>query len=165
MTYIRHITLATGHTSSVELGDVSGETVARVRPWLAALVASGQPAPLPVSGLASYSGQATVIAGGLVVTISGAAASSGPLAGQAPPLVTLGVAARSRHSAGLWAVLTAAPMPPARPGLRFPDAPWVAAAIWPTIALHMAALEWVGDLERCIAWAWCTRQPADGPAA
>lgn len=157
--YLNHLTLSTGHTRRSERAEVSGETLARVGPWLAALVESGQPAPLPVSGLADYSGHASVFDGALVVTISGAALADGPMAGKPPPLVTVGVARRSRHSAALWPLMTGPVMPKAKPGLQGPAAPWCAAAIWPTLALYPDAVSWLGDLERCIAWAWIERSP------
>lgn len=152
--YIKHLTLQTGHTSRINPGDVSGEALARVGPWLAALVESGQSAPLPVSGLADYTGQAAVFDGALICTISGPAPQYGPMAGKAPPLVSIGVAARSRHGAALWPLMTGPVMPPAKPGINRPGEPWAAVAIWPTIALYPCAIDWMGDLERCIAWAW-----------
>lgn len=158
MNYLNHITLSTGHTRRSPRSEVSGETLARVGPWLAALVESGQPAALPVSSLAEYSGHASVFDGGLIVTISGPAPASGPMAGKAPPLVSMGVAQRSRHGAALWPLMTGPVMPPARPGLQRPAEPWAAVAIWTTIALHPDAVEWLGDLERCIAWAWLERK-------
>lgn len=157
MTYLNHLTLATGHTTRIHAGDVTGEALARVGPWLAVLVESGQPAPLPVSGLSAYTGHAIVIDGALICTISGPAPADGPMAGKAPPLVSVGVAIRSRHGAALWPLLTGSVMPPVRAGLQRPGEPWAAVAIWPTIALHPQALEWLGDMERCIAWAWMTK--------
>jgi len=156
-TYIRHVTLATGHTSSIEAGDVSGETLARVGPWLAALLESGQSAPLPIAAVAEFTATASVASGGLLVTISGPAVQSGPLAGKAPPLVSLGVAARSRQSAPMWDMLTSPTLRAQGMAVKAksaPPAPWAAVAIYPTITMHLAALEWLGDLERCIAWAW-----------
>ncbi len=150
--YIQHLTLSTGHARRIEAGEVSGEVLARVSPWLAALAESGGHMPLPVAGLAEYTGLATVVDGALIVTISGPPDA----AGRAPPLVSMGVARRSRHGAALWPLLTGPVMPPTAPGLRKPDAPWCGVALWPTLALYPQATEWLGDLERCIAWAWCT---------
>jgi len=158
--HITHLTLATGHTTRIERGDVAGETLARVAPWLAALVASGQSAPLPVAELAHYSATAFVASGALVITICGVAPTTGRMAGVPPPLATMGVAKRSRHGAALWPLLGAAHMPAIKPGLVRPGEPWCAVAIWPTITRHLDALDWLGDLERCIAWAWVTR-PVD----
>ncbi|MBX9756017.1 MAG: hypothetical protein K2X80_14780, partial [Pseudomonadaceae bacterium] len=126
----------------------------RVAPWLSALIESGSLLPLPVSILAQYSALATVHDGGLVATISGPPLTTGPMAGKPPPLVTMGVAKRSRHAATLWPLLTGPVMPRSMPGIQCPATPWLAVSIWPTIAMHPEALEWLGDLEQCIAWAW-----------
>ncbi len=139
--YIHHITLNTGHASRIRPGDVSGETLARVGPWLAALGKSGLSAPLPVSALADYTAHATAQDGALAVTIS---APSGL------PLVTLGVAARSRHAVELWDGLASL----AKADVKRPTAPWCAVVLWPALAAHPDAAEWLGDLERCIALAW-----------
>jgi len=155
--YLHHITLSTGHTRRSPRSEVSGETLARVGPWLAALVESGK--PLPVSGMAGYSALASVHDGALIVTVSGPPLAEGPMAGKEPPLVSIGVAKRSRHGAALWPLLTGPVMPPAKPGLQRPSEPWCAVAIWPTIALHPDATAWLADLERCIAWAWLERSP------
>lgn len=160
--YIQHLTLRTGHISRIQRGDVAGETQGRVAPWLAALVHSGASAPLPVSDLSEYSAVAFVADGALVITICGVAPTTGRMAGVPPPLVTLGVAKRSRHGTALWPLLHAAHMPPVKVGLARPAEPWCAIAIWPTITRHIDAMAWLGDLERCIAWAWCTR-PEDEP--
>lgn len=159
--HIQHLTLSTGHVARIQRGDVAGETLGRVAPWLAALVESGQSTPLPVSDLAHFSAVAFVADGALVITICGVAPTTGRMAGVAPPLVTMGVAKRSRHGAALWPLLHAAPMPQVKPALQQPAEPWCAVAIWPTITRHLDAMAWLGDLERCIAWAWCTR-PEDG---
>lgn len=159
MKYINHLTLSTGHTSRIQCGDVSGEAIARVGPWLDALLVSGQPAPVPVSALAEFDGLASQLSGSLIVTISGKPPRAGPMAGKPPPLITLGVARKSRHGAQLWPLMTGPVMPAVKPGLMCPQTPWCAVAIWPTIALHPEATEWLGDLERCIAWTWVERNP------
>lgn len=157
MMYLQHITLTTGHVTRIQRGDVTGETLARVGPWLAVLVESGAPAPLPVSEMADYGALAVVIGGALIVTISGPNLADGPMAGKAPPLVSIGIAERSRQGADLWSIMTGPVMPAPKQGLQRPPEPWCAVAIWPTIALHPDCLAWIGDLERCIAWAWLER--------
>ena len=148
MTYIHHLTLTTGHASRVSDGDVSGETMARVRPWLEAMVESGRPMPLPVSALADdYSAHASAKDGALLVTVSGPTGL---------PMVTIGVAARSRHAVKLWAELVAL-SGAADPGR--PSAPWCAVVLWPDLSAHMDAAAWLGDLERCVAWAWVNANP------
>ena len=149
--YVNHLTLATGHVSRIHRGDVAGEALARVAPWLGAMAQSGSPAPLPVSAVSDYTASAAVSDGALIVTIS---AGSGRAP---PPLVTLGVAKHSRHGAALWPLLTGPSMPRIKTGLQSPAEPWCAVILWPSLALHPSAAAWLGDLERCIAWAWCTR--------
>ena len=158
--YIQHLTLSTGHLRRSPRAEVDGETMARVAPWLAAAVEDGRSMPLPVAELADYTALATVVDGSLLVTISGPPLSAGPMRGKAPPLVTMGVAERSRHGAALWPLLTGPRMPPARPGITQPAAPWCAVAVWPTLMLHPGTMDWLYTLERCIAWAWIER--ADG---
>lgn len=157
MTYITHITLATGHTSSIQPGDVAGETLARVSPWLVALVHSGDHMPLPVSGLSEYTAHATVQDGALVLTVCGPTVTdAGPMQGVQPPLITIGVAKKSRH-AHLWTLLTGPVMPPAAHGIKPPQTPWCAVLIWPSSVLCADAFQWLGDFERCVAWAWCSK--------
>jgi hypothetical protein len=155
MTYITHITLNTGHTSRIQAGDVSCETLARVRPWLSALIECAQLMPLPLSDLSGYTAHATAQEGALVLTVNGPPVTSGThMLGMPPPLVTIGVAKKSRH-AHLWQLLTAGGyMPAAAPGIRAPQTPWCAVAVWPSAQMHPGAFEWLGDFERCVAWAW-----------
>jgi hypothetical protein len=71
------------------------------------------------------------------------------------PLVTLGVAQRSRESADLWGHLVS--MLGCKPGLQQPSLPWCAVALHAPMVAFPDAVSWLGDLERCIAWAWVTR--------
>lgn len=148
MKYITHITLATGHTSRIQAGDVTGETLARVGPWLHVLAARpGVKLPLPVSSLADYMAHAAVDDGALLVTVSS------PMGA---PLVTIGVASRSRH-AHLWDKM-GQPVQgkmPNMPGIKCPPTPWCGIIIWTSALADQAAFEWLGDFERCVAWAWC----------
>jgi hypothetical protein len=161
--YINHLTLTTGHLSRIESGDVAGETLARTLPWMLAAIDLGNDVPLPVAELVSYAGRFTVVQGSLICTISGP--PSRIMEGKRPPLVTMGVAKRSRHGAVLWPMLAAGlPGSPVLPGVKRPAEPWAAVVMHPTGLLHPEANEWLGDLERCIAWAWVTR-PSDVEAA
>lgn len=156
MTYITHITLNTGHTSRIRQGDVSGEALFRVTLWLHALVQSGQLMPLPVSSLSAYTAHAAVQDGALVLTVNGPAiTNAGPMLGMSPPVVSIGVAKKSRHG-HLWGLMTTGPhMPPSAPGIKAPQTPWCAVMIWPSAQLCDNAFEWLGDFERCVALAWC----------
>ena len=37
---------------------------------------------------------------------------------------------------------------------HLPDGPWVIMALLPALALHGGAVEWLGEVEQCIAWAF-----------
>lgn len=155
--YIEHLTLATGHLRRSPRSEVAGEVMARVSPWLSALVDGGKALPLPVSELAHYTALPATYDGSLLVTISGPALTKGPMKGKGPPLVTIGVAKRPRHGDALWPLLTGPVMPPVKRGVQRPAEPWCAVVIHPTIVMHLEASEWLGDLERCVAWAWIER--------
>ena len=158
--YLNHITLSTGHIARTERADVAPEVTELLAGWLPDAVNSGQAHALPVAALSHFSAQAFVQSGALVVTVSapvGPHELGKPHAGPAMPLITMGVAQRSRQGADLWASLTKAFE--TKPGLEQPATPWLAVAIHPSIAFYAGPVEWLGDFERCIAWAWLTRNP------
>lgn len=160
MKYINHITLASGRCRRSPRAEVHDATLAIIAPWLNKARATGSIEPLPVAQLAHY-GARVIKDIGLVVTIYGPRGPhtpGRPHSGEWLPLVTLGIAQRSRESADLWAALRA--NFGGYPGLGPPPTPWVAVATHPTLVAHSEAAQWLGDLERCIAWAWITRNPA-----
>ncbi|HET6631533.1 MAG TPA: hypothetical protein VFG73_02340 [Rhodanobacteraceae bacterium] len=78
---------------------------------------------------------------------------------QGPALVTLALAMTARAGAGVWRALHERhdePVPLATGPAEAPAAPWLGVIVHvPAIvpAPH-PALSWLGDAERCIAWAW-----------
>lgn len=156
--YINHITMSTGHIARTSRADVADDTLALLVPWLQSVVASGKIVPLPVEPLSHFGAMATVQDGALLCTIfspAGPHKAGQPYTGESWPLVTLGVAQRSRHSNKLW------PLMAAKFGARViaPAPPWCAVAVLAPLAAYQSASEWLGDFERCIAWAWITRNP------
>lgn len=159
--YITHITLTTGHTRRSPRDEVGDDILRALHPFLAGLLHTGARQPLPVPALAHYSASAAVDAGGLVCTVWGPAGPhtpGKPHPGNALPIVTLGVAQRSRQGPDLWGMMRA--QFGGAPGLARPAEPWCAVALHPGLAQYPDTAEWLGDLERCIAWAWITRAPA-----
>ena len=155
--YINHLTITTGHKARTSRADVADEALAVVAPWLQSIVRSGQKSPLPVAALSHFGAVAYVQDGGLVVTVYG---PSGPHRLGQPksadiPLVTFGVAQRSRHSEPLWAMLLANFEHPE--GIKQPSTPWCTVVVHPSIMAHADAIVWLADFERCVAWAWITR--------
>lgn len=154
--YINHVTLTTGHVTRSQRRDVADDTLAAVAPWLQSAINSGQQHPLP--GLPQYAAAVFVQDGGLVVTVY----AHQPDIGQRLPLVTFGVAQRSRHGEALWALLVA--NFGAHALAKRPREPWCAVALHPTLAGDLGATQWLADFERCVAWAWITRNPDLRPA-
>lgn len=151
MTHITHLTLNTGHASRALREDVSDDALLLVRQWLAHSLASGQPESIP--GASPYTGLALQADGALIVTVY----APTPEAGRPHPLVTFGVAPRSRHAPRLWEMLTA--QPGVKAALRQPGPPWCAVIVQPALVMHTSAADWLGDFERDVAWAWATQHP------
>jgi hypothetical protein len=148
--YIHHITLTTGHLVARPRSEVTDETLAIMVPWLREAIAAAGPVEIPVIG---YPARAVVEDGGLVVTVY----SPKPDIGPSLPLVTFGVAARSRVAPKLWELLSA--MPGVVPGIEQPSVPWCAAVLHPALAADLEAAEWLADFEHVVAWCWVTRNP------
>lgn len=158
--YVNHITLNTGHTSKSHRQDVDDDVLAIVSPWLQSIINNDNASPLPVGDLSHYSAKAFVHSGGLVVTVYG---PSGPYLHGDPsnadiPLVTFAVAQRSRQGNDLWAMMMA--NFESKKGIKQPSTPWLAVAVHQSAIAHRDSLEWLADFERCVGWAWITRQPS-----
>ncbi len=151
---IAHITMTTGDVARQGREAIAEDVMAEVVPWLASALASGQRAPIPaVPG--GYSALALQHDGALIVTVYGPT----PELGEPMPLATFGVATSARHATPLWDMLVQS-QPGVRPGLRQPATPWCAVVPYLSLLLHAEAVSWLGDFERCAAWAWVTRHPA-----
>lgn len=158
--YLNHITINTGHIARTSRADVAPEVTKLLADWLPSTINSGKAHPLPAPELSHFSAQVFVQDGALVVTVSapvGPHTPGKPHAGMAMPLVTFGVAQRSRQGAPLWDMLGKAFG--CKTGVKQPDAPFCAVAIHPSIAAYAGPVEWLGDFERCAAWAWIKRNP------
>ena len=75
------------------------------------------------------------------------------------PIVTVGIAQRSREAKELWSSFETHF---GKPKAVMPQAPYCMVELHPNMMAFPDALEWIGDLERCIAWAWISRNPAIG---
>lgn len=152
-TYLHHLTLDTGHARRSWRHEIAPDALAGSRQLLQrALDAGGAPGgsdavPLPVPPLGRYSLTATGAGRCLVVTVH---AADG---GQLEPLATFGVATHSRCGASLWRRLRQG-----EPDTPTPPEPWCAARLQRGLMRDLAAAEWLGDLERCMAWAWLDLQ-------
>lgn len=142
--YIHHITLTTGHTRRSWRHEIAPDLALHITAVLDESICREDGEPLPVPG---YRLRTTAQGRCAVATVS---------ADDEMPIVTFGVAAHARCGAGLWqSLLTLAA--PATPEPERPQAPWCAVHLHAGIGLHPDAAEWLGDMERCIAWAWLDR--------
>jgi hypothetical protein len=156
--YINHLTLLTGHLARTPRSDVAPEIIKLLSDWLVTTLDSGRTHPLPVPSVSHFGIQTLTKNGLLQVTVfgpSGQHKQGKPHNGPVMPLVTFGVAGDSLQGKELWEALTA--KFETKLGLIQPDAPWCIVAIHPTVIAYPSALAWLGDFERCIAWAWLTR--------
>lgn len=143
--YIHHVTLTTGHVRRSPRHEVGDDVVAMLGRWIESALA-GEEVPMR--------GYGTVITAQrrgkcLIVDVMDDTPARTLLA-------TIGVAAHSKCGSALWrdlhaearALLVTDPEHP-------PAEPWVAARLHSGLLLGgHEALGWLGDFERCIAWAW-----------
>ena len=141
--FIRHITLTTGHTRDSQSREVPQAIRATLAPLVQGLNAAG-PAGLPMPGFPGYRVAGKVSARCLVATVHRGDAV----------LASIGVAGHSRCGAVLWRGLHDwGDTPVATDRGQPPAAPWVAAAL-DAAGLTDPAVHWLGDFERCLAWAF-----------
>lgn len=152
---LTHLTLNTGHTRESPRAEVGADILALLAPLVAE---GGGPLPPPFTGyrLTIVRGEDEA-AGSAIFTFSGA----GDL-----PLATGLVCWREAASSDAWGkmadllagagALAGATIPatPRRPS----SVPWLAVMLWPAFmaapdAATWSAVSWLGDAERCVAWA------------
>lgn len=144
--YIRHVTLTTGHVRESWRHEISDEALAACRRLLTEMTATeGAIAQIP--GVGDYCLSGTAAGACLVATIWSGAPSV--------CIATIGVAAQSRCGARLWRELHRwGQTPVVTDPAHCPAEPWVAVALEAGLAQHGEAAQWLGDFERCLAWAW-----------
>lgn len=152
--YLEHLTLLTGDTRRSWREDVPDDVLDLLRPLLDRAIATGGHVPLPdvVSPRCTITAVAAR-ARALLVTVWGPPAVYGVPASPTP-LVTIGVAPTSLASAELWRRMAPGGGEEQLPQPDAPSVPWLAVKLHDTATLWPEALSWLGDFERCLAWAW-----------
>jgi hypothetical protein len=152
--HICHVTLNTGHERTSYRHEVSAEVIRVCGDLLdAALEQRGRRVPVPVppdSPKCSLS--ATAEGRCAIFTVWGPNGES---------LVTFGVAPPSPCAKRLWQLLhqSGSFLEMKTSPARVPVDSWCAARVEVGFALYPPqAGSWIGDFERCIAWAWLSRK-------
>lgn len=150
--YLQHVTLNTGDIRRSPRSEVANDVVARLRP-LVERALTGEHVAVP--GEAGYTMTGVEQAHCCLVTLWAPSPMGGTAGPDLIPVLTLGIAARSRCGAYLWRKmherqdLTYATDPD-----RTPPEPWLAERLDVGAAHHADAMEWTGDFARCAAWTW-----------
>lgn len=142
-----HVTLTTGHVRRSTRDEISPPALDHCRALLARVLAPDAPPQVILPALGDYTlgGRAS---GRCLVAIVRAPHEHDPLA-------TIGVATHSRCGARLWRELhtwgqTLVVTDPD----RCPPEPWLAVTLDSRAVAHPEAMDWLGDFERSLGWAW-----------
>ena len=150
MTYLHMLSLRTGDQRRVDRPEMLAPAFAIIRAWLRDAIHSGARTPLVAVPLAKagYTASASLHdSGGLLVTL---------YAPTGDALLTLAIAHRSRHSAGLWAMIKAQHAEQIHRTIsKPPRPPWCALIEWPALRRHPDLWALLPDLADAIAWARC----------
>jgi len=151
--YIWHVTLDTGNTRRSPRSEVSDAILPGVRSMLKLALAGGQPQVMNGCTLTAAA-EGRCLLGTVWAPV---VTSSKPV-----PVVTIGVAEHSRCGRRLWQLMhdvaERTGMPPlATDRNNPPQEPWCAARIEIGSVAALETMEWLGDFERCLAWAWLER--------
>jgi len=154
--HVLHVTLTTGHRRLSHREEISAAALAACSEILDAIARPGVDSPsVAVPGQPGYRVAGSVSGRCCVLTVHHDDTRE--------PVCTIGIAAHSRCGAGLWRELHRwGSLPVATDPERCPPEPWVAAALAAGIAAHPEAARWLGDFERCLAWAWVARTEESG---
>lgn len=155
--YIRHLALDTGDQRDSHRAEVAADILPMLRRLLDRAL-TGERVPIPGDVEPRCTLTATAGRGrALLVTVWGPPYDArGATVGDGVPLVTFGVAPTSLASATLWREWLGTERDD-----RTPRPPWCAARIHPTLAVYPIAAEWLGDFERCVAWAWVAKRDSE----
>ncbi|MFZ5746561.1 MAG: hypothetical protein ACOY45_02760 [Pseudomonadota bacterium] len=143
MRYLNHLTINTGNIRRSWRGEVADDVVDHMRELLADAIQSGGDTSMPICWYMLHV-EPFGDRRALLCTISGVGGA----------LAAIGVAARPARA--LWGQLIALRHrldPDVRP-VDEPQAPWCSVLLLPALREATDALDWLGDFERCVGWAW-----------
>ncbi len=139
MTYLYHITLDTGDIGTFDRATMSDTAIKTIGPHLAKAVRTGKDI-IPTTACTLKATHAGPFLLGTIINFTGA------------PILTFGVAPKSRGAAKLWDMLISTGVLASDPG-EVPPAPWLATRM-EAGASRSTLASWIPDYQRLIAWAW-----------
>lgn len=149
MTFIRHITLTSGHVRDSLSNEVSQVALEYYKQLIREITNPNEPdkyvAVFPE--IPEYTINGALENGNLIATVWR----------NEVPIVTIGVAMGLSEGSDLWKIMHQDQIWPLTLATRedqCPTDPWCAAKIQPGLMLYPDAARWLGDFERCLAWAF-----------
>lgn len=142
---MEHVTLNTGHSTKQASSAISEEAIHAVSAVLDDLLQGGKP---KVPGFPHFWMTGTEDGQNLIVTVWTS------IQGERAPVLTTGVALKSRTAARLWEVLHKDRTDLVTGPRDMPTAPWIADRLEIGAKMRLDAMAWTGDLARCIGWTW-----------
>lgn len=145
---LTHVTLQSGHSRASPRSEVSDEIVELLRPYVAGVV---EGRTMPVPGRPGFQMSGAAAEGCLLVTVW---ATISDTEGERAPVLTTGVGA-GECAGHVWRQMHDGRTGDCRTDpAESPATPWVADRLEVGAGLHPEALQWTGDLARCLAWCW-----------
>lgn len=155
MRNLHHLTLNTGHVHLSPRSDVSAEAIAYCEGLIDRMIALGgvDGGGGAIEGFGDYRAHGFVPLPGFLVVI--VEAQDGMCLAQFATPASQEIAARAWREwmAHLATEVRVGFTPPSEP----PPHPWTGVMLEGGLALHPDAALWLGDFERCVAWAWIER--------
>jgi len=141
MTHLHHVTLTSGDVARHRRDSFDGSAIAAAATLLDSILTGGKPEVSPgYRAFGSHSGHS------LLVTLVGP---------DDAPILTTGVALRSRSAPRLWRMLHDRPsLPIVTDPAAPPPAPWIADRLEIGAATDEVATTWTGRWAACVGWAW-----------
>lgn len=140
--YLNHLSLGTGRQIRSDSHDIPDSVMSNLKPWLLGAIENPDPSPVPVPDYLAPGGylvKPSVVKGFFMCTIFTST----------EPVMTFGVASRSRHGPPLWSMMTE--MYGVKSGIVAPGVPWCAHKMYGDTVEFTGPL-W--EIERGLAWAW-----------
>lgn len=163
MRSLHHVTLTTGHRRESARAEVDDAVIAPLQAIIEHIASGTVAETVPIPAMPGYSIGGRASGRCLVATVW----ADGP---PSELLLSLGVAGHSRCGAEVWRTLHGVGLPPgilmppadARIAGKYrltsadhqPPTPWCAVTLTAEIGHHPDAMLALGDLERCLAWAF-----------